>query len=231
MAARLTSNWPASAWDSPSELIAVRAQLSAACRVARKISKPTNGLVGKSRTGRTSSIKRRHRQLSRMWRMRKIRAASSKCRGPNAAQRAFEFDARLSRCAHARPRSSLSAGSTRTQQEVVGSLLTLATRSSSLTSSKTSSAHPARQRTCRRAACSRLSVRARFGLVPRDGRPGYPHDYPAIVSVKVYCSVCRNVPRRFPRRVHRRFRVPHTGWRGIATDAHAWLGLRTLIGY
>ena len=76
--------------------------------------------------------------------MRKIRAASSKCRGPNAAQRAFEFDARLSRCAHARPRSSLSAGSTRTQQEVVGSLLTLATRSSSLTSSKTrsSSAHP-----------------------------------------------------------------------------------------
>jgi hypothetical protein len=73
--------------------------------------------------------------------MRKIRAASSKCRGPNAAQRAFEFDARLSRCAHARPRSSLSAGSTRTQQEVVGSLLTLATRSSSLTSSKTSSAH------------------------------------------------------------------------------------------
>ena len=119
--------------------------------MARKISKLTNGLVGESRTGRTSSIKRRHRQLSRMWRMRKIRAASSKCRGPNAAQRAFEFDARLSRCAHARPRSSLSAGSTRTQQEVVGSLLTLATRSSSLTSSRARA-----QCTCRR----RLAYRA-----------------------------------------------------------------------
>ena len=97
--------------------------------------------------------------------MRKIRAASSKCRGPNAAQRAFEFDARLSRCAHARPRSSLSAGSTRTQQEVVGSLLTLATRSSSLTSSKTSSAHlPAW--TCRRAASRGYRSGLGSGLFP-----------------------------------------------------------------
>ena len=121
--------------------------------MARKISKLTNGLVGESRTGRTSSIKRRHRRLSRMWRTKKIRAASSKGRGPKATKRALTHSVtqRASRCAHSRPRSSLSAGSTRTQQEVVGSLLTLATRSSSLTSSRARA-----QCTCRR----RLAYRA-----------------------------------------------------------------------
>lgn len=121
--------------------------------MARKISKLTNGLVGESRTGRTSSIKRRHRRLSRMWRTKKIRAASSKGRGPKATTRALTHSVtqRASRCAHSRPRSSLSAGSTRTQQEVVGSLLTLATRSSSLTSSRARA-----QCTCRR----RLAYRA-----------------------------------------------------------------------
>jgi hypothetical protein len=91
--------------------------------------------------------------LSRMWRTKKIRAASSKGRGPKATKRALTHSVtqRASRCAHSRPRSSLSAGSTRTQQEVVGSLLTLATRSSSLTSSRARA-----QCTCRR----RLAYRA-----------------------------------------------------------------------
>lgn len=88
-----------------------------------------------------------------MWRTKKIRAASSKGRGPKATKRALTHSVtqRASRCAHSRPRSSLSAGSTRTQQEVVGSLLTLATRSSSLTSSRARA-----QCTCRR----RLAYRA-----------------------------------------------------------------------
>jgi hypothetical protein len=73
--------------------------------------------------------------------------------GPKRTTRALTHSVtqRASRCAHSRPRSSLSAGSTRTQQEVVGSLLTLATRSSSLTSSRARA-----QCTCRR----RLAYRA-----------------------------------------------------------------------